>query len=298
MRKSLAIIGAGRVGRALGRRLLELGWSIGAVTTRSATTARSAVRFIGAGRAFDALSHSALASRLILIATPDEAIASVADQLVRLDTGELSHRIVLHTSGALDSSVLQPLRAAGAAVGSMHPLQSFSDVRVPSLEGKIFAIEGDTTAVALARSIARALGGVPAHIDAENKPLYHAAGTLAAGQALVIVEAAVQLLISLGMKRRQAVQALLPMTRQVLDNYEGLGARVAWTGPLARGDYGVVAKHVDALRKFSPEYREAYESLNRLAGRLFGRTGSANAGPADRDHVLLERRAQVQKIGS
>jgi len=30
----------------------------------------------------------------------------------------------------------------GAAVGSMHPLQSFSGVSVPSMEGKVFTIEG------------------------------------------------------------------------------------------------------------------------------------------------------------
>ncbi|PYU58495.1 MAG: DUF2520 domain-containing protein, partial [Acidobacteria bacterium] len=35
MERTLAIIGAGRVGRTLGRRLRELGWQIGAVVTRS-----------------------------------------------------------------------------------------------------------------------------------------------------------------------------------------------------------------------------------------------------------------------
>ena len=49
MSETVSIVGAGRVGRALGRRLHELGWRIGAVTGRSMTTARAAVRAIGAG---------------------------------------------------------------------------------------------------------------------------------------------------------------------------------------------------------------------------------------------------------
>jgi predicted short-subunit dehydrogenase-like oxidoreductase (DUF2520 family) len=271
MLETLAIVGAGRVGRALGRRLRELGWRIGAVVARSQTGARRAVRFIGSGSAHAAMPHRVLASTVILIATPDGAIAEVAKELARIGAEELQGKVVLHTSGARDASVLSPVRACGAAVGSMHPLQTFSGVAVPPLEGRLFAIEGDVMAVRMARKIARALGGAPLQIDAPDKPLYHAACTLAAGHALVIVEAAVQLMMSLGMKRGEAVRALLPMTRQVLQNCERLGPRAAWTGPLARGDYEVVATHVAALQQYSLEYKDAYEALNRLAERLLVR---------------------------
>src|SRR5204863_700 len=70
MPSSLAIIGAGRVGRALGRQLREAGWRIGAVLTRSEASARRAVRFIGAGKAFAGMTRQVLLSRVILIATP------------------------------------------------------------------------------------------------------------------------------------------------------------------------------------------------------------------------------------
>jgi len=43
MENSLAIVGAGRVGRALGRRLRERGWKIGAVITRGEASARRAL---------------------------------------------------------------------------------------------------------------------------------------------------------------------------------------------------------------------------------------------------------------
>ena len=183
-----------------------------------------------------------------MISTPDAAIEDVAKELARIGGEELRGHVVLHTSGALDSSVLKVVRACGAAVGSMHPLQTFSGVTVPPLEGKVFAIEGDPLAVRTARKIARAVGAAPKPIEAQKKPLYHAAGALAAGHTLVVLESAIQLLMSIGIKRAEAMRALLPMTRQVLQNYERLGARAAWTGPLARGDFEVVAKHLKRCR--------------------------------------------------
>src|SRR5712692_1776632 len=249
MQKSLAIIGGGRVGRALGRRLRELHWNIGAVVTNSESTARRAVRFIAGGRAHGQLSRQVLAARTILITVPDAAVISVAQELARIGGEELRGKIILHTSGAMSSSALDDARRCGAATASMHPLQTFTGVGVPPLDGKIFAIEGDAKAVRVARQIARALGGTPVHVDGAHKPLYHAAAAMAAGHVLAVVETATEILISIGMRRREAVRALLPLTRQTLENFERLGPRAAWTGPLARGDYGVIAAHKEALRE-------------------------------------------------
>src|ERR1700726_2134992 len=265
MRGAMAIIGAGRVGRALGRRLHELDWKIGAVITRSEASARRAVRFIGAGKAHATLSREVLASRLILISTPDDAIAKIAEELARIGAEELRGKVVLHTSGALSFNVLKAARDHGACVGSMHPLQSFSGVGVPPLEGKVFAIEGDLVAIRLARQIVRALGGLPVQIAGGSKVLYHTAAAFAAGHVLAIEESATRLLMSAGMKRSEAVRALLQLTRQVLENLERFGPRAAWTGPLARGDYGVIAAHLAAMKRLPREFFDAYVALNSLA---------------------------------
>jgi predicted short-subunit dehydrogenase-like oxidoreductase (DUF2520 family) len=295
MQDTLAIVGGGRVGRALGRQMREVGWKIGAVVTRNQSSARRAARFIGAGTALARVSRRVLASTCILIATPDGAIEAVADELARICGDDLQGQVVLHTSGAMDSSALHAVRVCGASAGSMHPLQTFNGVTVPPLEGKVFAIEGDPLAVRTARKIARALGGAPSQIEPRNKPLYHAAGALAAGHTLVVVEAATQLLMSLGMKRREAMRALLPMTKQVLQNYERLGPRAAWTGPLARGDHKVVAKHLHVLAQYSPQYGDAYEALNRLAEQVLARDTAAGSTSVA---VVEANNKKVQYIGS
>ena len=281
------------MGRALGRRLRELGWKIGAVVTRSEPSARRAVRFIGAGKPCAAMTRQILASPVILIATPDDKIVVVVQELARIGEEELRGKVVLHTSGAMDSSVLDALQAHGAAVASIHPLQSFSGVSVPSLEGKVFTIEGETPAVRVARRIARALGGSPVRIAGNKKLLYHAAAAMAAGHVLAVDEAATQLLLSLGMKRSEAVRALLPLTRQVLDNFERLGPRAAWTGPLSRGDFKVVRAHLEALKESPKEFAHAYQALNCLAASVLAMDPAGMLAELEKSSAAEKQKAKV-----
>lgn len=296
MENSLSIIGAGRVGRALGRRLRELGWRIGAVTTRSEASARRAVRFIGAGSPHEGLTRQLLASRVILIATPDDEIAAVAQELARIGAEELRRKVVLHTSGALDACALDAVKSCGAAVGSIHPLQSFSGVAVPSLEGRMFAVEGDSQAVSVARQISRSLGGSPVKIPSRKKVMYHAAATMAAAHVLAVEEAASQLLISIGMRRSQAMRALLTLTRQVLENMEHLGPRAAWTGPLSRGDFRVLEAHLEALQDSPEEFAQTHEVLNRLAARVLSQDSIGML--AELEKISSRGKVKARVIGS
>ena len=231
MSETVAIVGAGRVGRALGRRLRELGWRVGGVTGRSIATARAAVKVIGAGQPLAAPTHQILNSRVVLICTPDSAIEGVAKNLAHLGGKEWSGKVVLHTSGTLDSGVLAPLASMGAATGSLHPMQTFSHQNFPDLANCIFGIEGSPAAMQAARKMIHQMGGVAVRLSGANKAAYHAAGSFACVFVLALMETATRILMAQGFKRRQAMRALLPLTRQTLDNFERLGPLAAWTGP-------------------------------------------------------------------
>ena len=270
--RTISIIGAGRVGQTIAKRLRKLGWRIGAVITRSPGTARAAVRAIGAGTPHATLTPEALDADVILLSVPDDVVENVAQKLTKISRAALAKKsratIILHTSGALDHRVLAPLARRGASTGSMHPMQTFSGRSAPRLEGVIFSIEGAPAARSAAQKIARSLGGTPVIIHANDKPAYHASGTIVAGHALSLVESATQTLMKIGFTRRRASQALLPLIRQMLDNYESLGPHAAWTGPLSRGDYATISKHAKALRRFPREYQNAYAALALLSARV------------------------------
>lgn len=275
MKRTLSIVGAGRVGRTLGMRLHKLGWRIAAVVTRSKRTSSAAARAIGAGTPHAGLTPHIVLADVILVTTPDGALADVASSLARTGPENLRGKVVLHTSGALDRSVLAPLARRGASTGSLHPMQTFSGRGLPRLKGVIFSVEGDQAARRVAKQIARELGGVPVVIRGKSKPAYHAAGTIVAGHALGLVESAAQMLMRIGFSRRRAAQALLPLIRQMLDNYERLGPRAAWTGPLSRGDYATVKKHMAALRGRPREFSNSYAALALLSGRVLAKQPAA-----------------------
>lgn len=279
MPHTISIIGAGRVGQTIAKRLRKLGWQIGAVVTRSRQSARAAVRAIGAGTPHSSLTPEALDADVILLSVPDDALKNVAQKLAKFAAAGSSKKsrtkIILHTSGALDHRVLAPLARRGAATGSMHPMQTFSGRNAPRLDGVIFSIEGAPAARATAQEIARSLGGTPVIISANDKPAYHASGTIVAGHALSLVESATQTLMKIGFTRNRANQALLPLIRQMLDNYESLGPHAAWTGPLSRGDYATISKHVRALRRFPREFQDAYGALALLSARVLSKKSAA-----------------------
>jgi len=308
MARTISIVGAGRVGQTLARRLRQLGWRIGAVVTQSKKTSLAAVRAIGGGTPHARLTPDALAANVLLITTPDAALENVARVLANFpglrvikgsrqstalalpknarNYGALAPevqrpapnyrgKIALHTSGALDRRVLAPLARRGVSTGSLHPMQTFSGRGTPQLKGIIFAVEGDRTARRTALEIARALGGIPVAIRGSSKPAYHAAGALVAGHGLALVEAATRTLTALGFSRRRALQALLPLIRQMLDNYERLGPQAAWTGPISRGDFSTVAKHSQALRRYPREFKDSYAALSLLAARVLSKKPAA-----------------------
>ena len=271
MSRSVSIVGAGRLGRSLGRRLHRLGWRVGAVVTRSDATSRNAVRFVGSGKPHGSLTREILHADVILLTVPDGALAGVARSLARLDPKKWAGKVVLHTSGALDRTVLQPLAKCGAVTGSLHPMQTFSGHGDPKLTGVVFGIEGYPKAIRVAASIATALGGIPVTVDGKKKISYHAAAVLVAGLGLALAEGATQVLLSVGFTRRRAHQALLPLMREMLQNFERQGPHAAWTGPISRADYGTVALHAKALRTQSPELQETYQALARLSARVLSK---------------------------
>src|SRR5580700_6852749 len=101
--RTISIIGAGRVGQSIAKRLRKLGWRIGAVVTRSRRSAQAATRAIGAGTPHATLTPEALDADVILLSVPDDVLENVARELAKIDGATLTKKsrtkIILHTSG-------------------------------------------------------------------------------------------------------------------------------------------------------------------------------------------------------
>ena len=278
----MAVVGAGRLGTALARALAACGYEVRALVARRAGHARRAVELAGVKAL--ALPFARLEelppSELLFITTPDDSVAGVAERIAALRNGRVRGRVALHTSGALSSEVLAPLRARGFRVGSMHPLASVSDgvAGAESLRRAFYCVEGDAAAVAAARRVVRDLGGQSFSIKPEDKALYHAAALMTAGHTVALFDIAAELLALCGLAPQRARHVLLPLVGSTLENLSRTPPERALTGTFARGDAETVRKHLVALRGAGePESLLTYALLGGRSLRLAARAG-ADAG--------------------
>ena len=275
---SVAVIGPGRVGGAIGRRLREAGYRIAAVASRSLASARKGARFIGAGRAFGSPARAAEQATLVLLSVPDDRIHAVCERIAT-GGGFSRAQVVVHFSGLLPSDVLDPARGCGAAVASCHPLQTFATSRdaLRLLAGSTFALEGDPRAMPTVRAMVRALGGKAVAIPTDAKVPYHAAAVMACNYLVVLLDAALSVYDEAGMGGQGAMRALRPLLDGTLANVERLGGPGALTGPIARGDVGVVRVHLEWLATHRPDLVTLYVELGRSAVALARRKGTLDA---------------------
>lgn len=191
---------------------------------------------------------------LLLVTVSDGAVAELASLLARRPQA----RVVLHTSGSLDASVLAPLRNAGTAIGSLHPLKAFPRPLPDPAEarGVFFALDGDPEAQELGGRMVAAWGGVAAEVPPAARPLYHFAATLAAGGMTTLLAAAAEIAGRLGLPEAVA-RGYVELARGAVAAAgsalkEGRPLASAITGPAARGDRETLERHMAALGQMAP----------------------------------------------
>jgi predicted short-subunit dehydrogenase-like oxidoreductase (DUF2520 family) len=262
----IAIVGAGRLGRALAQELNRAEYTISEIVSgSSAASKRKAGDLARKVKAHASTSDRArLDADLVWFCVPDREIASSSRQLASVV--DWRKKIAFHSSGALASDELKSLRQGGAVVASVHPLMTFVTGSMPSLIGVPFAMEGDAAAVRSARQIVRALGGEAFTIRKQYKAAYHAWGAFASPLLVAMLVTAEQLARKAGLSAAGARKKMLPIVRQTIANYGALGAAGAFSGPIVRGDAEIVRKHLQALKKL-PEATDVYLALARTALR-------------------------------
>jgi predicted short-subunit dehydrogenase-like oxidoreductase (DUF2520 family) len=271
------------MGTALGLALRRHGYSIEALVTKTPASARRAAKLIGGGPA--ALTESqrnsaawrdVVESGLLLISTPDDVLEAVALRLSgtigRAGTyRDKTQRVAPHTSGAVSSDVLAPLRALGFSVGSLHPLFSVAgNANAQDIfRGVYFCVEGDRAATRVARSLVKDLGGHSFTIAPESKPLYHAAATVSSGHVTALFDVAIEMLKECGLTKRRARQILAPLLVSTAANLGAKSPAEALTGPFARSDVNTIKKHLAAIKlRRMNEASDLYSTLGLRSARL------------------------------
>ena len=276
----VTIIGAGRMGQGLGLALKRRGYKI-ALVARTPRDVTPPLMLHQGSRA-----EATADAELILIATPDDAIGSVAAELAR--EGAISRdQVVLHLSGLLDRDALLPLEETGAGFGSFHPLQSVAEAATAAerLKGAYVGIEGDDRALVAAERLANTLRMIPVRIPASAKPAYHAGAAFVANYTVALVGVAERLARAAGVSPEIAARIYLPLLGGAVANLNALGPAASLTGAVRRGDEQTIRAHLKAL---SPEDRTLYRTVSRAAITLAKEAGLPE-GAAQRVEEALDK---------
>lgn len=236
---SVRVVGPGRAGGALSLALAQKGWTV--------------LEPIHHG---EPVAQAALDVDLLILATPDAAIAEVASAVIPSATA-----VVAHLSGAQGLGVLEPHPHRAA----LHPLTSMPTAELGAQRlhnGAWFAVDGNTArARECVESVATALGGRSFLVDDENRAAYHAAAAIASNHVVALLGSVDRIASSVGVP----LEAYLELVRASIDNVEDLGVADALTGPVARGDWDTVARHRNAI---DPSELALYDALVEAARRV------------------------------
>ena len=281
----IGIIGAGRAGSALALALQGAGHRVTAVADRVEERAFKLAEKLGAA----AVSPAGVvaAAGVILVSVPDDAIAAAAADLAP-QVAAHRNKIFLHLSGAHPARLLEPLAGSGA-LGSLHPLLSLAEPEgsAARLGRCLYALEGESAAVAAAQDLVRSLGGRYILLRPEEKVRYHAAAVLAANYLIGLIDVALGLYASLGLAREAALAAIWPLVEATTASLGKLGPEAALTGPISRGDLATVRGHLAELDRIDPLAARIYRDLGQATLALAERAGRIDADRAKEIGKLL-----------
>ena len=280
----IAFIGCGRVAGVLAQAFARAGREVVAVTSRSSAARDALSAAIPGCAAMMSPQAAAAAADLVFLTVPDGAIGTVAAALdVR------PGQSFVHCSGATEVDALAPLARLGAHTGGFHPLQIFSDPAsaARALPGSVIAIEAAAPLCDELARIAEAIGCRPMTLRPGARPLYHAAANHAASFVVALLVEAQALWEAAGLDRDEAIGALLPLAAGTVESVRSAGLAQALAGPFARGDAGVVERHLSALDALGADHAALYRQLALRALALARAQGRlSNDALAALEHAL------------
>ena len=248
-RLKVGVIGPGRVGAVLGSALSRAGHRVVAASAVSAASRQRARAFLPAAAICEPAGVLAAAD-LVLLTVPDDALPDLVSGLAQTEA-PLHGRLLAHTSGRYGASVLDAATRRGALPLALHPVMTFTGrpEDVDRISGVCFGVTAPEALLPVAEALVIEMGGEPVVIAEDDRTLYHAALAIAANHLVTLIAESTDLLR--GARVPDPARMLGPLVSAALDNALRLGI-AGLTGPVARGDAGTVASHIEAMRNVAP----------------------------------------------
>ncbi len=241
----IGFIGCGKVGFSLGKYFSIKGVTLSGYYSKLYTDAIEASEFTNS-KAYENINDLVKDSSMIFITTPDDSIHEVWQKISTLN---LASKIICHTSGSLTSSIFSNINNSDAFAYSIHPIYAFSHkyISYKNLQKAYFSIEGPEHHIHTLKDFIHSLGNKSFVIDESDKALYHLASVTVSNLVLSLINTGCSYLSDCGLSEEDALDALLPLIQNNIDNIKTSGFISALTGPVERNDLGTITHHIGAI---------------------------------------------------
>jgi predicted short-subunit dehydrogenase-like oxidoreductase (DUF2520 family) len=288
----ISLVGAGRVGSLIAKRLHQKGYHFRTIHSRSLSSAKQLAAAVAANGFTNNVLDLDRATNLILITTPDGAIESVAESLSHHKL-KFQSLFVGHVSGALSSDALAKLRDMGAYTFSMHPIQTFAtadDSNLADVFNCYFGLESaESEAVEVGKKLIHDLGGKVLFVPKAAKTLYHISAVMLSNYLVTLTALSAEIFSGLGLKSADSVKIFEPLIAGTIRNLKSAEtASDALTGPIERGDIETIKRHLTELADQLPHLIPVYSALAMETVRLAVRKESLSQTDARKILSLLE----------
>jgi predicted short-subunit dehydrogenase-like oxidoreductase (DUF2520 family) len=252
---NITIIGTGNVAFHLGKRLQQQGITIEQIIGRDPQKTQALADILNTTWTTD-FNKVSTTSDLYILAVNDSAIETVAAQLAP----KLRNRFVVHTSGTMPSTILQPYFKQ---FGTLWPLQTFSIGSQPDFERIPVFINSmqehpPQYPSDFLRKIAEHISPRVYELSDNDKMTLHLAA--------VFVNNFTNHLFKIGadiVQRQQLpFDILLPLIEETVNKIRYNTPDAMQTGPARRGDDATIEKHLEFLEKHTPQYELIYTVLS------------------------------------
>lgn len=253
--RTISFLGAGNIAWHLGKALLNKGYIIREVYSRSENSASELASALGCRYTCSAGKVTS-GSDLYILCVSDSAMNEVIGQL------SLHNTILVHTAGSVSMDLLAN---TAQHVGVFYPLQTFSK-QVPATLNKVpfFLEASDTETLEKIMAVAHQLSDIVHVANSQDRLLLHVAAVFASNYTNLMYTLAEEILSNAGL----SFDILHPLITETARKAVNQSPSEVQTGPARRKDQLVINKHLQILESH-PETKEIYKLLAEMIDKRY-----------------------------
>lgn len=248
--KEIIIIGAGKVAWSVTSALTKINKKPALIISRNSDSAKKLAIKFGIKNYSDKLELIKTGSFIFLLSVPDSEIEKTASAISVL---KINHKknFYIHFSGSEDLSPLSSLSGKGGNVGSFHLMQTFPSRKAFKIKNSFVGLEFDNPNTKnLLTHIASQLQLRPVEIPKGSKSLYHLTGVFISNFLVSNFYLAEEIFEQSKIKGISHFEMLEPILHSTIANIKKSGVIDSLSGPVQRGDFTTVQKHIQVLWKY------------------------------------------------